>query len=639
MPLTFSILNGSTIETGPEIVRAITDSHFGGNVLVNNAERAQISSGWGFGRSIADANMKNLRYPGGTVTETLFDMTNPDAPMRGTTPLLWQTQFLQFASEIGASATIVIPTRCGFTQSAGASLVAGNYGHRAVSEEYSQSVQRYVFDTIRNAANQENPVRISCFEIGNEFWASGQMTASEYGKVAASALRAAQAGIDHAIAAGYVSSTSQPELLVQTISAAGYMSPNSSSDVYVSSGEVYQSISLIPEGQLYELATISGQGNARAQLLEIVRVLNDASVSHLIDGMVDHYYNASGFAQVDTGEQFIFQQFNYAEARLGREVGTLSRYVTEWNTKRTVDTSDGGRENNPEVAHNRGLPQAGMLVEMFFEMLTHGVTSANVWPLWFPSGNSTSLFDSETFATRVPSAIFQLMQESLIGTRPILDSEIEIDSVRLDSHFFSSDAKIVFFSQNRSEVPLHDFILGLDGLGDSTLRANLDTRQYFLAITELSSSLGGQFCSGANGEDVAPVLTYSNGAIGSGSLLQISMSNFTSTVDSLSAIDPMAILRVEITFISEGSDVIIGRAGNDTIFGGGGDDSILGSSGVDRLHGQAGNDTLEGGPGNDHLWGGEGADRLIGGDGQEIDYARYDDANWGNLIIRLDNPA
>ncbi|MCB6180227.1 hypothetical protein LHP98_19145, partial [Rhodobacter sp. Har01] len=84
---------------------------------------------------------------------------------------------------------------------------------------------------------------------------------------------------------------------------------------------------------------------------------------------------------------------------------------------------------------------------------------------------------------------------------------------------------------------------------------------------------------------------------------------------------------------------LIGGLGNDTMFGDAAANHLLGARGSDRLYGQAGNDTLEGGLGNDHLWGGEGADRLIGGDGQEIDYARYDDANWGNLIIRLDNPA
>ena len=33
------------------------------------------------------------------------------------------------------------------------------------------------------------------------------------------------------------------------------------------------------------------------------------------------------------------------------------------------------------------------------------------------------------------------------------------------------------------------------------------------------------------------------------------------------------------------------------------------------------------------------ADRLLGGVGTGVDYAAYDDANWGNLVISLANPS
>jgi Ca2+-binding RTX toxin-like protein len=72
-------------------------------------------------------------------------------------------------------------------------------------------------------------------------------------------------------------------------------------------------------------------------------------------------------------------------------------------------------------------------------------------------------------------------------------------------------------------------------------------------------------------------------------------------------------------------DVLNGNGGNDLIDGGGGNDILLGG---------IGSDTLGGGAASDNLWGGAGADAHSGGDG--LDYARYDDANHGNLMIRLD---
>ncbi len=67
--------------------------------------------------------------------------------------------------------------------------------------------------------------------------------------------------------------------------------------------------------------------------------------------------------------------------------------------------------------------------------------------------------------------------------------------------------------------------------------------------------------------------------------------------------------------------------------------TITGNDGNNYLSGLDGNDILTGGNGSDQLWGGLGADQLIGGNDAGVDYARYDDANYGDLTIRLDNAA
>ena len=65
-------------------------------------------------------------------------------------------------------------------------------------------------------------------------------------------------------------------------------------------------------------------------------------------------------------------------------------------------------------------------------------------------------------------------------------------------------------------------------------------------------------------------------------------------------------------------------------------ENVRGGAGNDALVGNALNNTLLGGDGNDYLYGGLGSDTLNGGNGTDL--ARYDDANYGNLVVSLANP-
>ena len=88
-----------------------------------------------------------------------------------------------------------------------------------------------------------------------------------------------------------------------------------------------------------------------------------------------------------------------------------------------------------------------------------------------------------------------------------------------------------------------------------------------------------------------------------------------------------------------GIEGLVGGAGNDMIFGNGLNNALFGQGANDFVYGGGGNDNLNGGAGSDNLWGGAGADAHFGGTDAGIDYARYDDANHGNLTIRLDGGA
>lgn len=73
----------------------------------------------------------------------------------------------------------------------------------------------------------------------------------------------------------------------------------------------------------------------------------------------------------------------------------------------------------------------------------------------------------------------------------------------------------------------------------------------------------------------------------------------------------------QVTFGTEGNDVICGSEGDDRIAGLGGNDIVYGFGGNDQLSGGDGNDRLFGGLGNDSFVGGAGADFTSGGPGDD----------------------
>ncbi len=87
------------------------------------------------------------------------------------------------------------------------------------------------------------------------------------------------------------------------------------------------------------------------------------------------------------------------------------------------------------------------------------------------------------------------------------------------------------------------------------------------------------------------------------------------------------------------ANILTGGDGSDRLLGRDGADRLVGDGGTDFLIGGDGADTLLGGAGTDQLYGGLGVDSINGGLDDSVDFARYDDANYGNLTIRLDNSA
>ena len=573
----------------------VSNDHFGGNLLITNT--SYVDEEEPLVENIEELGVTTLRFPGGTVTEQYFDITDFDETILDqqignyfaeTVELISFNEFIETASTNNNSVSIVIPTRLGFTIEAGEALLSGDYGTREVSESYLNDVKSFV-KTVLDKAIAEG-VQVNALELGNEFWGAGMMTASEYGELAGQMALAIQEvlNLDKYASEDFV----EPKILVQSLAATGTYSPANDNIVYVHlSGEVFSYSSLLQKLGLsedaeipvtaladYTAVLINSQGSASEQNDAIIDAINSiGGAGDSIDGVVNHYYVRDGFSVVDEFS-FVFEQLATWDEDLIRsdDLPDLEHHITEWNTKL-----------NSAFENNRGLEQASMLVEMFYEMLTNGIDAAQVWPLVFSTGQGTALTDTGDDDLSIGGAMFSLMSESLISLTPIFDWE----NSSIDLHGFASLEKLVLFASERAGNDVSEFKLNFSKL--------LSSGPYFIAGTMLSDNGMG----GAN-EHADVLLTFTNGNMSSSQFIEFFLSQF-------------ATMRWEITFVGGGNDEVKGRGGDDTIAGYGGDDILYGGAGDDYLYGGNGNDILVGGEGNDTLIGMHGNDQYYGGTGQD----------------------
>jgi hypothetical protein len=464
----------------------ITASHFGVNLVTIYDEEFVIADPT-LRNNVADLGARSLRFPGGSATEFYFDLTNPNAtqssydPSETLTPL---DGFFERAGDLGLEATIVLPTRLAFGVTAGTAMIDGSYGRRdTLSNGYLSDLEQFVRQTL--AYSNAFGVQITAFEVGNEFWGSGQMTATEYGHVAG---RVAMLVADILEDEGYFG----PRIAVQSTSAASKIfSSRDDVMVYVNtSGPEEMFLSVEDATARYSpaeladwaLVSLSGQGSAVDQVTQITQSINAVSgAADKIGAVVQHSYETGGFDAVDGGKDFKYGQFQSFVDQLVRsgDVPYVEFHMTEWNTR------------SYGADHNRGLQNASMMIENFYEMLTNGVDAAQIWPLSFDRAQGLSLVDIDEDDLSIAGEMFALMSESLIGKTPILDWSV---SGQIDIHGFADDLETVLFVSERSGQSVQNVSLDLsDILADGF---------YSVTLTQLWD--GGAGGDNANAE---PVLT------------------------------------------------------------------------------------------------------------------------------------
>lgn len=257
---------------------------------------------------LKDLGITTLRFPGGTVTEMDFadlsfitknwdvdTFTDLSGNIANLTTL---HEFFESAATIGADVSLVIPTRVAFEQSAGQALHSGNYGSRTdIDSAYFSWLDAYVQEALAEASS--SGVNITQFEIGNEFWGSGQMTASEYGFLAAK------------ITAHLGSKYPAVDLISQIVASTNEFSPLDSKAVFleaVAGGDfvVHREQNLSGnDGDGWIPVTMPGQGNVRAQVTQIADAFSEnADALRHLDGLVDHVYFDGGFKNIDDQRDF-----------------------------------------------------------------------------------------------------------------------------------------------------------------------------------------------------------------------------------------------------------------------------------------------------------------------------------------------
>ncbi|EAQ26880.1 calcium-binding protein [Roseovarius sp. 217] len=572
-----------------------------------------------------EAGITNLRYPGGTITETHFDISDIAGGSHnrmvgsyensGDLDLIAFSDFMDLAASLGTSTTLVIPTSVGFTQSAGEALLAGTYGTRSLSADYLADVADFVAMAMREAGAMG--VTVDAFEIGNEFWASGRMTAQEYGNLAA----AVSQTIETTLLDLGLHRADQPDIVVQTLSSAGLFSPNGDGILYVdaTTGFVYDpqqigDAGIPPVDQLTQVV-VPSQGTARSQNIAILSAfaqdtipvkegngtllsMDTSDAANAIDGVSEHYYLDGGFDAADTQEQFGFSQMQFWRDTLAGRDPTLPEldfYITEWNVRRTTEVDYG---------NNRGLQQAALNVEMFYEMVTHDVTVAHFWPSLFDVSRSVSLVCfCRGHLTTAGEAYSQLTQT--IGMTPSLDFR---DAGNVSIHGFEAGPQALFILSERSGT---ENTLTLDF---SAVRDPLDTL-YRVSWSEL-------WDGGAGGQDEAAAQV----------VIETDLIDLVSAQELdafLLTMQAWSLVYLNVEAVTDGIAASIGTArrvvsvvtGDDALSlgdipgeethhtqiltprfilnGGQGDDTLLGGAGDDLLDGGAGDDVIRGDLGDD----------------------------------------
>ncbi len=605
--LTISIIEAETQAHGEEI----SAEHFG--VSVN--ARANDIGDLGHERldDIVEAvGAGTLRFPGGTLTEEFFDITdpnNPDNSHNNGTPndksddfvdpiglKFTQTEFFEYCGSVGKAAAMVVP----MTDGVNALLTPGN--SPADFEAWLDDVRTYIRNTLDEA--DDHNVTIKSFELGNEYESiidpsspvdvhgnQDQINGKQYAEVAAQAALIIQEELD----AHYAADAEQPAIAIQIFNQR-------------------------PDGK--DASTLPAQNDGVIEWIAD----NLPEAFDVIDAVAVHYYlgKGSGAADFDIADiseyEDVEAQTEATEAMVqswyaatGKSVDVL---VTEWNVSH-------------HHAEYHGLKQTAVMLEIFSELVEAG---ADAMQHWSTQNHPTSLSagpgnPASPDALTIAGQFFNVMRENLVGKH---ETEVTIDSTDAVMHAYSDGTEAVIFISSQSTGSLeYTYDLGaLSAVESMQILGATGTDGVFksetgLAVYEEPDAL----------LDITTIAAANHGS-------QVSLGAYETLMITIDLTDPGA--PTFLGSVLEGTsgndnleggstdDFINGNGGRDGLWGRDGDDIIFGGDGIDNIgaggdddyiNAGGGNDTVGGGSGNDTIHLGDGNDTAGGGPGNDIIYA------------------
>lgn len=348
----------------------VSSDMFGINTMISKNE---IGDG-GIDEAVRATGARLVRYPGGSITEQVFDVRNPDQPiLPGRYPhkdlmpvnedFLEFSRFMEWAGEEKMGVVFVLPTY---------PLIQREGPHAG---QIDAGQVQATLDFVRQLTDPAGPwagVSIRALEIGNEYWGSGDMSATQYGQVV-NALAAPMEAILKANGQGGTA------ILAQAGETWGTSVPDAPAGM--------------GHGEKLELAA----GNIISEI--------EAPSRAAIDGLVRHHYEAGDGSWAQGGYRTL--------ARLWGEAGVKAPFaITEWNLHAAQDESQG----------YMGLKGAGAFLDIQQHMVQAGADLAVAWPGQLSSPFTlTDMKDGSTL--RAGGAILAMTADTLVGAR-LLDAGI-----------------------------------------------------------------------------------------------------------------------------------------------------------------------------------------------------------------------
>ena len=498
----------------PELAGSIASADlFGGNVLATRSDMAGVGS---YGEAINDMGVTSLRYPGGTLAEQFFDISNPNAEIGvdestgETTDFIPLSDFMNFAAVEGHPVTIVIPTRDLLTDSVDAN------GDRLPHID-EDALRTFVNDVMTGVYGD---AKVSAFEIGNEYWSGGEMNATEYGRLASKMATLIDAQLRIVNDAHPEIDTNQTDILVQMGLNYG---TSRISDTY-GAMDAHEAIAQINSAYGTNLTDANIRANGTLNWTEVNNELikvnfDTVEEQDAVDGIVAHVYSTGELDDYSKAYDLSTIDHIWRDDPAFRDIDI---HVTEWNLKSTTAL-------DPNADY--GLYQAQEMLEIVEEFMTYDVTEAHVWPLIQNTRNALSSGFDYT-GMNSPAEMFRMMAENLPGKSMLdftpNDRETQLETDTVDVHGFAGEGDVVFYITSNADATATT-ALDFSGLiaGHGAMEVTV------LGVADGQAAGSNQ--SDAVVEAVNPASIYANGnlsvTLDPGEIMQVVIHDVTPTDD------------------------------------------------------------------------------------------------------------